>query len=56
MGGAPRPGEGGVISVAMRQSNRPMADRAAQELKEAIVSGRFVLNLPQERIRFPEDG
>ncbi|MFH1152349.1 MAG: methanogenesis marker 16 metalloprotein [Pseudomonadota bacterium] len=42
------------IPVAMRQSNRVAAMTAAQELKEAILSGQFVMNEPTEKIVFKD--
>ena len=48
-GGCPRD-----IKVTLRQSDRARAVRAAEELKEKVLTGRFRINEPVERIRWRE--
>jgi Fe-S-cluster-containing hydrogenase component 2 len=40
------------IKVTLRQSDRARAVRAAEELKEKVLTGRFRINEPVERIKW----
>ena len=42
------------IKITLRQSDRARALRAAEELKEKVLTGRFRINEPVERIRWRE--
>lgn len=42
------------VPITLRQSNRIAAIRAAQDLKTQIGTGRFRLNSPMGKIRFPD--
>lgn len=54
LGVVPYRGNGKTIPIALRNSNREGAVKAAEELREKILDRSFTLNSPMERIRFSD--